>query len=463
MIGRRRGLLLGLGTAALLAVTAGCGGSAAAPQATRSATPTPTAPTGPTILTFAVAGPAPVITAYTKIAADFSAAHPDVVVNVRPYDTTAQAVAAVRRESEAGDPPDVFLSSREELPGLLQRELIQPVDVLLGERQVDFGDGFQRDSLEQFSAGSALQCMPVDFSPMVVYYNTDLIHLASLYGEDEPGIEAGAPWTLDDFAAAAAAGTRGRIRGVYVAPHLDQLAPFIWSAGGSLVDDETEPTRLTLSDGSSRSGLEQLLEVIRNPRLTPSERLIRRRGPVQLFKAGQLAMMLGYRDLTPRLRQQADLHFGVMPIPRIGSKSTAAQARALCLSSRSEHVDAAADFIAAAVSAQSEEALARTGYVVPTNLDVLNADAFLQPTQQPADAEVFAGTIRGVNAFPFSSSWPKVERRVVPLLTRLLYDPVIDPLDERLTAIDDTSAGWMMPPPTSTPSTEATPTATPSD
>ena len=42
---------------------------------------------------------------------------------------------------------------------------------------MDFGDGYTRNGLEAFSADAALQCMPTDVSPLVVYYNPRLIEL----------------------------------------------------------------------------------------------------------------------------------------------------------------------------------------------------------------------------------------------------------------------------------------------
>ena len=42
---------------------------------------------------------------------------------------------------------------------------------------MDFGDGYTRNGLEAFSVDAALQCMPLDVSPLVVYFNPRLIEL----------------------------------------------------------------------------------------------------------------------------------------------------------------------------------------------------------------------------------------------------------------------------------------------
>jgi len=436
-----------------LAVTAACS-SDGTPAAARTTTATPA---GPTLLTFAVYGPPQVVTAYTKIAADFSADHPDTVVNVHPYDTQQQAEDALAKATAAGNPPDAFLANVDELPDLLSTKAVRRLDELLGERHVDFGDGYQRDSLEAFSAEDALQCMPVDSSPLVVYYNRDLLSLAGLTGPGERPITPEGGWSLDQFAAAARQASRPGVRGVYVDPDLDQVAPFIWSGGGEVVDDPEKPTTLTLSDKTSASALEKLLEVVRDPQITFNQAQLARRSALERFKTGSLAMMLGYRDLTPELRNQANLRFDVMPLPRIGAKATSGESEGLCLSSASAHPEKTADFLAYAVSDKATALLAATGYVVPTNLDVINSDAFAQPDEMPASAGVFATGVRSIRSLPRVPTWDSVATSTAALLQGLFYDPVIDPLADRLKAIDAASVPLFTP----LPSPSASPTASP--
>lgn len=438
-------------TAGALVVTAACS-SEDEPAARPTASPTPT---GPTLLTFAVYGPPQVVTAYTKIAADFSAEHPDTVVNVRPYDTDEAAHDAIEAKIAAGDPPDAFLASLDDIPGLVEAEAVRSLDELLGEREVDFGDGFQRDSLEAFSADNALQCMPVDVSPMVVYYNTDLVNLAALTDPGKRPITAETGWNLEQLTTAATLATRPGARGVHIAPELQQVAPFIWSGGGEIVDELEDPSTLTLSDGASRSAMEQLLEVVRNPQITFNHNQLAKRSALQRFKTGSLAMMLGFRDLTPQLRAQEDLDFDVMPMPRIGSRATSGKSSGLCLSSASEHAEKTADFLAYAVSDEAMALLAATGHVVPTNLDVVNSDAFLQPDQKPVSAFVFPGAIRSIHPVPRVDTWSTVVSSTSRLLDGLFYDPVIDPLEERLEAIDAASVPLFTPVPSPSPSPSA--------
>lgn len=446
MFGSRRGLAALLAGGVLIC-TAACSGGHPSAGATRTA-----APSGPTALTFAVYGPPQVITAYARIAADFSALHPDIVVNIKPYDSHAAARAALDQEIAAHKAPDAFLVSLDDVPGLVTNGSVRRLDQLLGERHVDFGDAFSRSALEAFSSANALQCMPVDVSPLVVYFNTDLIDLARLTPAGSPPINADTGWTLADFAAAAREASGPTTRGVYVAPDIEQVSPFIWAGGGQVVDDDTAPKSLTLSDPQSASGLEQLLEIVRNPALTFDQKQIARSSALSRFETGKLGMILGFRDLVPTLRAQANLNFDVMPLPKLSTKATVGHSSGLCLSSASRRPEKTADFLAYAVSDDAARLLADTGYTVPTNLDVVNSDDFLQPDREPFNAGVFGAAVRSIRSFPTTSTWPSVVGIADPFLTQLFYAPVIDPLGDRLTAIDASSVPLLAP---------ASPTASP--
>jgi multiple sugar transport system substrate-binding protein len=414
----------------------------------------------------AVYGPPPVIAAYTKIAADFTAQQPQIVVNIKPYDTHEEALAATEKAIAAGRPPSLFLTDRADLATLREQKAIRPVDTLLGERHVDFGDGFARDALEAYSADAALQCMPTQMSPMVVYYNTALVDLTTAQDPGGSPITADAGWSMDEFARAARQSSAHGRKGLYVAPTITQVAPFVWSGGGHVVDDPDDPTKLTLSQGGSVSAMQRLLELVRDPKVTFTEKQLAKRSALDRFRSGRLAMMLGFRDLTPVLRQDPDLSFDVLPLPSLGSRATIGQLGAMCMARRAANPAQAADFLAYLVSEPAMSELAETGYVMPTNLLVTSSDAFLQPGQQPESASVFVDQVRRIHRLPATTNWPVVAAMVDRGLTQLFDDPVIDPLQGRLSAIDDAATAVLSPPtPSATPTdgSSGSPSASPTD
>jgi multiple sugar transport system substrate-binding protein len=439
----------------IAALVSGCASTTdEAPKADKSSSPAT-----PSQLNFAVYGAKPVIAAYARIAAAYNVDHPKTRVVVKGYATHAEAKAALRKQVAEGRTPDLFLADHDDLTELMDDKVVQPVDNLLGEREVDFGDGYARTGLEAFSADAALQCMPADVSPLVVYYNPSLIDLSTV---PEPGhnpVDQKDGWSLDEFGRAALQARGPGSRGLYVQPGLEQIAPFVWSGGGEVVDDYDEPTTLTLSEGASADALEKLLELVRDPALTFNETALARKSALQRFEAGKLGMLLGYRDLTPRLRERKGLTFDVMPLPRLSGAATIARMSGLCISAKSEHVDQAADLLTDVISDAGASDLASTGYVMPANLDVVNDDAFLQKGEQPLNAQVFGREVRSTRLLPSSPRWPVVSRNAARELNQLFYQPVILSLQDRLDAMDETSKYLFNP--SKVPSPSATPTAKP--
>ena len=105
------------------------------PASTPAATPT---------LTFGAFGPKEELAAFQDTVDAW---------NARPDASTVKLVtwpnrAAMRSAIEGGAAvPDVFLASAQRPVWLLDEGYTQPVDDLLDERNVDFGDGYSRDAL----------------------------------------------------------------------------------------------------------------------------------------------------------------------------------------------------------------------------------------------------------------------------------------------------------------------------
>ena len=402
----------------------------------------PKAPAGPAVITWSVYGSPAIIAAYARIASEFTAKHPEVVVNVRPHDNHDDAMAALAKARSSKKMPDLFQIGHEDLGGLHDDKAIEPVDKLLVEREVDFGDDFPRTGMNAFTADARLQCMPTEVSPLVAYINTERINLPTLLGAPDGTINPLRGWTMEQAAQAAEQASAGGRRGLYVEPSIEQLAPMLLSGGGKLVDDDDKPTSLALADDANKEPLEQILKVVRNPRITFSDEDLKKRSALERFRRGNLGIMFGYRDLTRELRESG-MSFAVLPVPKLGSQATVARMSAMCLPKDSPNAEVVGDFLAHLVSTEAMQTLTATGEFVPANLDVVNSDAFVQPNLMPEYAGVFADQIRRVVMLPDAPGWATVYAQANKSLSALFYDPVIEPLEERLTAIDGASVATL--------------------
>ncbi|MCB0905816.1 MAG: extracellular solute-binding protein [Nocardioidaceae bacterium] len=452
-----------LGAVAVLSLLlAGCS-STPEPGPTPSSSPT-IAPE-PVDLSVGVFGAPGEVAALSDGADDFSDPGLDVSVTVRTFGSRDQAVQAYR----GGDLPDVFMLSQRDLAWFTERDLTHPVDELLDERGVSFGDDYARDSLAAFSKDNSLACMPYSISPMVIYLNTDLVDFDKMArrGLDvpEPNETSGKreDWTFDQFAAAAQFATKpGRnIRGVYIEPTLLGLAPFIYSGGGKVFDDILHPSSLAFSDGSTRAALATTLTLLRNAQVTPTPEQLDKRDGLELFERGRLGMIAGYRNLVPELRQVPGLRFDVMPMPKISRSATVGDVTGLCISNTTTHLDAAADLLVHLLSADAVSKVAEQGYLVPANVSVASSDAFLQPGLEPANAVIFNQSVRDIQVPPLLSSWARLEASVAPLLDELVTGQFLDDTLDEITSEIDIVSQPILAPPSETPSPSGSASASP--
>ena len=418
---------------------------------TEAEPPTPTQqPSGseqPTELVFGAYGNAEEVAAFQSVVDSFNSASINRKVELVSWPDHESALADVL----AGNAPDVFLTSRIDLDQLVEAEALQPVSLLLDERGVDFGDRFSRDAVDAFAFADDLQCMAYSVSPMVIYYNTALIDFdrmeRRLFDVPAPDVNGNRlRWTLEEFAAAAQfASRRGDVRGVWIDPTLTGLAPFIYSGDGQVFDDDDEPTSLAFSDDSTREALTQTLTILRDADITPTNAQLARATPLQLFKRGELAMVAGYRNVVPELRDAEDLDFDVIAMPVLDSQATVGDISGLCLSADSEVEGDAADFIAYAVSDAAIATVTSTGYIVPANTEVASSATFLDPAQEPAQAIVFSSSIRNMVVPPFINDRVALVDAVTPLLERLVTAPGVLDLELTTEQIDQASLPILSP------------------
>lgn len=430
-----RGLLACVAVASVLA-TAACTDDSPDPA---PPTPTPSSTAPPEKLTFGVVGPRDVQRAFRATVDAWNLDPDSTDVTIESWPTQA----AMRTAIEGGTAvPDVFMSSRSDLAWLLENKYTQPVDELLDERGVEFGDTYSRDALEALSSADHLQCMPYGVTPTVIYYNKRLVNFDRMRnrGLDVPDEDA-TSWSFDQFTAAAEFASRPArgAKGVHIAPTIEGLSPFIRSGGGTVFDDAEPPTSLAFSSDSSKDALERTLELLRNPQVTLDETQLDEATAVRWFQRGKLGMIAGDRSLTPILRQKSNLDFDVMPMPKLDGAATVGDVTALCMSAQASSSSLAADFMVHEISSDWVGLVASTGYVQPANVEVALSDDFLQPGRRPEHAVFFNSSVRSMTVPPLIDTIPELEETVAPSLEQMVYGVGVLDLDAITTQIDDES------------------------
>ncbi len=425
--GRTRGATTVLAVVALLgsAVLAACDSSTDSSASSGPSEPTSSATSSPEssaptqlpseTLTFGVIGSAGEIDQFRTMANTYVSALRRVRVEIDQWPSDEAMLAAFRGGAHV---PDVFLASRRDLDFLVQHQLIQPVDQLLDDRGFDFGDEYPRSSLTAFANDNRLQCLPYDIQPSVIFYNPRLVDFARMKN-DPPS--AGQGWTVDQFAAAGRWAVRHHpgAAGIYVSPTLTGLAPFVYSGGGDLYDDTSQPTTLTFSDDTNVGSLTQTVRALREPGATLTQQQLDEHTPLEWFSRGKLALLEGSSRMVPDLRTSG-VPFDVMPMPSLGSSATVGSLTGMCLSSSPNDVATAADFLAYANSPGALALVSFGGYFQPANQTVALSDAFQQPGQRPHHASVFTFSVKSMLYPPIVEDSDDLDLRVEPLLQRLV-------------------------------------------
>jgi multiple sugar transport system substrate-binding protein len=432
----------------LVAGLVGCttGDRANAPSASPTPSPSSTPP-APTVLRLAVYGDRLRVETYHRIAEAYMRAHPEVTIKLRSYPDAATASAAGVRGLQNGTGPDVFLADQYSLPTLVDTGRLQPVDTLLEDRGLQFGDDYQRTALSSFSAHNRLQCMPAEMSPLVVYVNTQLVRRHQLTSDQISFPTVKQPsWGWSDFVTiaqlAASSDLLGPVKGASVPVSLETLTAFVRSAGGEVVDDLLAPTSLDLASDDAISALTQVLTLERDPAVAPTPEELRHRDAVSWFTANELGMFVGTRDDLPRLRATAGLRFDVWPLPSLGRPRTVARVDGYCIDAGSPSIGVASDFVAFAVGARGSAIAASSGVIVPARVATLHRPVFLERGLPPPSSELYATSLRRAEPMPYSAQWPAVERVADRRFARLVEDPQTDlttGLQEAMTRLDRVS------------------------
>ncbi len=352
---------------------------------------------------------------YKAMATAYKNEHPGARVDVIEVPEKSDHLARLSTSFAAGDPPDVFLVNFREYAQFVARGAIEPAGPLLEDRGLDVGDYFPQP-IDAFTYGGDLQCMPQNISSLVVYYNTALFA--------ERGVDPPAPgWSFEDFTATARALTdpEAGTRGVGFSADLIRIAPFIWSAGGEIVDDTEKPTAFTLDTPQARAGIEAVVGLARAG-LVPTEEELAAQNLQTRFVTGKLGMLLSSRREVPALREVDGLEWDVASLPVIGEPASMLHSDAYCISAGGDNVEAAADLVAFAVGQQGQTIAALSGRTVPSLRKVADSPAFLDPSRDPASSQVFLDAIPVIRQTPVTPSWPEIEDIAEEQLTRAFYD-----------------------------------------
>jgi multiple sugar transport system substrate-binding protein len=363
--------------------------------------------------------------AYRELVDAFERAHPDERVHLTTIGKQKDHMAKLSTRFAGGNPPDLFLLNFRRYGQFAARGVLTPLGPRLAASGAFDPADFYGPAVEAFAYDGVQQCLPQNVSSLVVYLNREL------FTRFEVPLPA-ADWNWQDFADTARRLTRStagdghpEIYGLGFDPVFIRLLPFVWQAGGDVVDDLHHPTRLRLDELRALMGIAFVKQWVLRDRVVPPRAEHRAENPEARFARGALGMLLHSRRYTATLRGLGATapDWDVAPLPVGGQAATILHADAYCMAAASQNPDAAQRFVAFALSAEGQTILARSGRIVPSRRSVAESRAFLDPDQAPQSAQVFLDSVDHLRRTPNIAAWNEIETRLDPIVEEWFFEP----------------------------------------
>lgn len=374
---------------------------------------------------FMVSGSKEEYDAYQGLVDAFQTANPNYKVDLRYIPDDADYLRRLAADFAAGAPADVMLLNYRRIAPFADEGALAAVGPYLAKSTVVKDADFYQPALAAFRYKSELWCIPQNVSSLVIYYNKALFDAAGLaYPADA--------WTWADFVAAAQALTLDKNGdgvtdqyGAGIDPILYRLAPFIWQAGGELVDDPANPTRLSLDSPAAQQAFQWFVDLQTTTHVVPDAAAEAAQDSQSRFLSGALGMYFNSRRVVPTMRTIKDFDWDVAPLPRGAVSASVLHSDGYCLADKSKDKEAAWKFIEYANSVQGQKIVARSGRTVPSLRAVAESADFLTPNEKPAHSQVWLDVVPTLRTVPVISNWPAIEDAASKEIERAFYGQAI--------------------------------------
>lgn len=306
-----------------------------------------------------------------RLLAGFSEKYPEYRLEVEGIPGSQEYLRKVLLAYVAGAEPDVITLDASSAAIFIENGVLQDLTPLVqGPAGIDL-DAFFANVVDIARRGDALYAVPIDFNPLMLYYNKRLFAEAGV-PEPRDGM------TFEAFAATARALTRGEQYGFEFGNWMPGWIPWIWNAGGDVLSPDGT-TAVGYFDGApavkALSFLRDLIEKDKAaPRLSQAAAL-----GIDFFGNARSAMKIsGHWELVGLASApKVDLdEVDVVELPtEIGDSVTVAYEAGLSLGKHCRDVEAAWDFIRYYTSEEFQMEYQKTGIAICARKAVAKARA----------------------------------------------------------------------------------------
>jgi len=314
-----------------------------------------------------------------RIVRDFNATHPHIRVVAQRAPGGGSYTQKLLVQVAGGVAPDVVFVEVDGIVPLMDKDVLLPLDPYLARTPDTKLSDYYPEVVQRFRRNGKLYILPRDTAPVcVVYYNKKMFD------------EAGIPYPLDDWSWDT---DPDRVHRPGFDPDKDFLSichrlvqthsggktqrwafsggwtNFVFSAGGRLVDDEDNPTKLLFDDPRVINAAQLVADMQNRWRIAPRRIDVEgeNTNTMELFIQGRLAMYVNGIWDSPILREIQDFDWDVAQFPRgpTGLRGWPTGGSGYGITRDCGHPEAAWEFVRYIGGVPGQTILARNGRAQP--------------------------------------------------------------------------------------------------
>lgn len=346
--------------------------------------------------------------------------HPevDVLLDHTPY---SGYISKILTRIAGGTAPDIIACEVNLFPNFWGTDVFLNLNPYIKNDPSFSKDAFFKDVLKRFTVNGKIYGIPRDTAPFAcVYYNK---HLFDKAGLEYPTND----WNWNDLLRKAKKLTvkdkNGEIKqyGFYTWAWQN----FVYSNGGSIVNDVENPTEFTLDNPKAIEGLEFYVDLIKKYEVSPSPMNLVNMGMgvEMMFKTERLAMLGSGIWESPALRDIKDFKWDVVMFPKgpSGIRAFGTGGTGYCILKDTEYPDLAWEIVKTLTSKETQRRLSEVGLIQPSRIKVAKGPAFAKSPKPPKNKGMLNEAVKHVVYQPFHYRWREIKSLHITQKLDLVY------------------------------------------
>ncbi|MBN2189886.1 MAG: sugar ABC transporter substrate-binding protein [Candidatus Aureabacteria bacterium] len=312
----------------------------------------------------------------------------------------------------AGSAPDIMFAEVNIFTSFMEKGAFLDLTQFINEDPDISIDDFFPEVVDRFTIGGKLYCLPRDTAPFAcVFYNKSIFDAAEIpYPKDD--------WTMDEMLETAKKltirkGNEITQYGFYSWCWMN----FIYSFGGSIVDNVKNPGEFTFERPGTIEGIQFYSDLMNKYEVMPSSTALANIGMAlwELFTSGKLAMYSSGIWETPQFRKISNFDWDVVMFPKgpSGTRAFGTGGSGYCIYKETKYPREAWLVLKALSGSEGQGKLAEDGLAQPAMRKIAEGPAWALSSQKPKNKKMLNEAVKYVIYEPFTPKWREIQDNVI--------------------------------------------------